>query len=103
MFNTYIHILLIKAKSIVYICCIKYWEKAVACVLTVRDDELNVGDSEVTLLEVAKAGDMHKGVTWLGGRATWKVGSGFPGKVGEHLPIASEITCFMCHRLLEQG
>ena len=42
----------------IYICCIKHERKGVVCVLTVRDDERDVGDSEVTSLEVAEGKDM---------------------------------------------
>ena len=62
MFYAYIHILIINTNSMIYICCIKHERKGVVCVLTVRDDELDVGDSEVTLLEVAEGKDMCRKV-----------------------------------------
>ena len=40
----------------IYICCIIYLDYVIACVLTVGDDELAVGDDDDVLLEVAKGG-----------------------------------------------
>ncbi len=42
----------------IYICCIKHGRNGVVCVLAVRDNELDVGDSEVVSLEVAEGKDM---------------------------------------------
>ena len=60
MFYAYIHILLINTNSTIYICCIKYKDKVGICVLAVRDNELDVGDSEVASSEVAKGRDARK-------------------------------------------
>jgi hypothetical protein len=40
----------------VYICYIIYWNNVATCMLTVRDDELAMGDNDNTSLEVAKGG-----------------------------------------------
>ncbi|HYT41252.1 MAG TPA: hypothetical protein VEP90_02795, partial [Methylomirabilota bacterium] len=60
VFYDHIHILLINTNSMIYICCIKYEDKVGICVLAVRDNELDVGDSKVTSSEVAKGRDARK-------------------------------------------
>jgi len=40
----------------IYICCIKYAMEGGICVLTIRDDELDVGGDVAALSEVAEGG-----------------------------------------------
>ena len=54
MFNGHIRILLVKTNSVIYICHKKHGRKGVECVLTVRDNELDMGGIEYASLEVAK-------------------------------------------------
>jgi len=44
----------------IYICCIKYEDKVGIYVLTVRDNELDMEDSEVASSEVAEGRDTRK-------------------------------------------
>ena len=44
LYNCYICILLIKTNPMIYICCTKHKGKGVVCVLTVGDNELNIGE-----------------------------------------------------------
>ena len=64
----------------IYICCIIYWDYVVTYVLTVRDDELAVGDSDDRLLEVANGGHMWEcqGTHVDGQHAIWQAGSSQP-------------------------
>ena len=44
LYNYYICILLIKTNPMIYIYCTKHGGKGAVCVLTVRDNELNIGE-----------------------------------------------------------
>jgi hypothetical protein len=57
-FNHHIRILLINAVPMIYICCIKYVGRVGICVLTVRDNGLDVRDDELNVgeWEVASSG-----------------------------------------------
>src|SRR6266567_1288294 len=54
VFKGYIRILLIKTNLMIYICYIKHGGKRVVCVLTVRDDKLNMKDIKNMSSELAK-------------------------------------------------
>jgi hypothetical protein len=59
VFYAYIRILLIITNPTIYICYIKHGGNAGTCVLAVRDNELDVGDSEVASSEVAEGRGMR--------------------------------------------
>jgi hypothetical protein len=60
VFYAHIRILLIITNPTIYICYIKNGGNAEICVLAVRDNELDVGDSEVASSEVAEDRDMRE-------------------------------------------
>ena len=78
LYNCYIWILLIKTNSMVYIYCTKHRGKGVVCVLTVRDNELNVGvRCVIRPCRGAGAGRLGRGKT---GNRPWIPKAGDTGK-----------------------
>jgi len=64
-FNYYICILHLNTSSVIYICYIFYEGQVKIGMLTIRDNELNVGDDEVTLSDVAGGGNHMGQQIWL--------------------------------------
>ena len=46
----------------IYICCTKYAREGSICMLTVRDDELDMGDNVAALSEVAEGRTSREGL-----------------------------------------
>jgi len=69
-----------------YVSYIKYSENVLIHVLTVEDDELNVGDNEATRMR-HRGLPRTLGVTWMGGKfCLFVCGSRVSGQLGTHVP-----------------
>jgi hypothetical protein len=73
VFNGHIHILLVKTNSVIYICHKKHGRKGVECVLTVRDNELDMEGIEDASLEVAEGWE-GSGKSYGTEQNTWGTG-----------------------------
>ena len=86
-FYGYICVLLVKTISMIYICCIKYWENNITYVLAVGHNELIVGDNKDAhrrlLRDGARVGgrERSRGGSWtchVAGQLSQLAGSGSP-------------------------